>query len=465
MMEKAAAENGTAAQVEAPSSGRLLLGMGIALRLLTFAFLKPENVDGHSFVVSFIVQHGRLPHSGELGQAYHPPLYYWLAAPIYRLSGSFKAVQVFSLLLSILTLLVFYRLIYRPGLISGHTARLYSFAFVCFLPQFVLYGLFVSNDTLSVFLGCAAVWCIAQFVSSPNAGKLAILALVGILGLLTKATFMAYLPVLCFLVLFVSMKAGRSVTRSLAVALGFALVVAAAASYKEIDNYRQYGHAFISNIDFHPDWAIRQQGTYQGTLSYINADFRRLISSPSLSSSTESAYPLMLYATFWYQHIPECSFFGSSHRPFTFLAVAIYILALVPTATFLVGIRTLGNRLPCLLRRFRSDNQQDCHALTRYAATGLLIANLGIMIAALVKYHVCSIMQGRLLFPSFFGILAVFAVGTEQMGRNQWGSRLLKFSVAALCVLFVTYLLGEIAVTVVQRFMPGVKEYLKAIAA
>ncbi len=404
MMEKAAAENGTAAQVEAPSSGRLLLGMGIALRLLTFAFLKPENVDGHSFVVSFIVQHGRLPHSGELGQAYHPPLYYWLAAPIYRLSGSFKAVQVFSLLLSILTLLVFYRLIYRPGLISGHTARLYSFAFVCFLPQFVLYGLFVSNDTLSVFLGCAAVWCIAQFVSSPNAGKLAILALVGILGLLTKATFMAYLPVLCFLVLFVSMKA-------------------------------------------------------------INADFRRLISSPSLSSSTESAYPLMLYATFWYQHIPECSFFGSSHRPFTFLAVAIYILALVPTATFLVGIRTLGNRLPCLLRRFRSDNQQDCHALTRYAATGLLIANLGIMIAALVKYHVCSIMQGRLLFPSFFGILAVFAVGTEQMGRNQWGSRLLKFSVAALCVLFVTYLLGEIAVTVVQRFMPGVKEYLKAIAA
>ena len=337
MIETAPAENGKFSQVEAPSSGRVLLGMGIALRLLTFAFLKPENVDGHSLVVSFIAQNGRLPHSGELGQAYHPPLYYWLAAPIYRLSGSFKGVQVFSLLLSILTLLVFYRLTYRSGLIRGRAARLYCFALVCFLPQFVLYGLFVSNDTLSVFLGCSAVWCIAEFVSSPNAGKLAILALIGILGLLTKATFMAYLPVLCCLVLFVSMKAGRSATRSLAMALGFALVVAAAASYKEIDNYHQYGHAFISNIDFHPDWAIRQQQTYQGTLSYINFDFPRLLSSPSFSLSTERSYPLMLYATFWYQHVPECSFIGSSHRPFTFLAGAIYVLALVPTVVFFAG--------------------------------------------------------------------------------------------------------------------------------
>lgn len=444
---------------------QLLLATGVALRLVTFVFLDPENVDGHWLVVSFIAQQGRLPHSGELGQAYHPPLYYLLAAPIYRLSGSFKVVQVLSLMLSILTLLVLYRLIWHSGLIQGSSARLYCFALCCFLPQFVLYGLFVSNDSLTIFLGCCTVWCIAEFVRSPGRAQFGLLALTAALGLFTKATFLAYLPVLCLVVFVMFRKNGHSLIRSSAVAFAFALVLVALTSYKEIDNYRQYGHAFISNIDFHPDWAVRQEKTYAGPSSFVNFNLSRLLSSPSYSPSTGSAYPLMLYATFWYQHVPESSFIGSSHRPFTFLAVAIYIAALIPTAVFLIGLGGLTMSAPALAHNFSLNNSIDGRKLTLYAAVGLLAGNLGIMLAALAKYHVCSIMQGRLLFPSFFGLLAVVAAGIEQVERTRWATRLLRVSMSALCVLFISYLSGEIALTSVLRFLPESKEYLHSIAA
>jgi hypothetical protein len=197
----------------------------------------------------------------------------------------------------------------------------------------------------------------------------------------------------------------------------------------------------------------------------VDFNFSRLLFSPSFSPSTESAYPLMLYGTFWYQHVPECNFIGASHRPFTFLAIATYVFALVPTAVFAAGFGLLLRRAPGLLRRFRLDNQNDCQGLTKYAVAGLLIANLGIMLAALVKYHVWSIMQGRLLFPSMFGILVVFSTGVELTERTKWGDWLLKISMAALCILFLAYLFGEIGIQVIFRFMPGVKEYLKTVAA
>lgn len=434
----------------------------MAIRLLTFCFLDPKNVDGHYEVVGFISQYGRLPHSGELGQAYHPPLYYLLAAPIYRWSGSFKVVQVLSLALSMLTLLVLYDLIYRRNVITSNSARRYSFLLACFLPQFVLYGLFVSNDTLTIFLGCCTAWCIAELVRAPDYKHLVALACMSILGLLTKATFVAYLPVLCCVVLFVWRKSGRSRGAALGVATAFLILVAACSSYKEIDNYRQYGHAFVSNIDFHPAWATGQRKTFAGKRSYVDVNFAKLLASPSYSPATQSAYPLMLYGTFWYQHVPESNFVGSTHRPFTWMAVGIYLFALLPTTAFLGGLFALMKQGPSLAR-LRIDDEVQAGVVTTYATAALLLANLAIMLTAVGKYHVWSIMQGRLLFPSCFGMLAVMSVGIERLEHSARCRRMLNVSIAALCVLFVMYLLGEMGLQVILRFLPGVKAYLRTM--
>src|ERR1700687_5504334 len=78
--------------------GRILLALGIALRIVVFWFLDPLNNDvGHLDVIKYIVEHRALPAATASFESYQPPLYYLLAAPIYAASGSVKWVQLLSL--------------------------------------------------------------------------------------------------------------------------------------------------------------------------------------------------------------------------------------------------------------------------------------------------------------------------------------------------------------------------------
>src|SRR5208282_195803 len=61
---------------------RVFLALGIIVRISVFMTLDPNPIDDHAAVIHFIVDHHRLPLSNELTQAYHPPLYYLLTAPI-----------------------------------------------------------------------------------------------------------------------------------------------------------------------------------------------------------------------------------------------------------------------------------------------------------------------------------------------------------------------------------------------
>ena len=66
----------------------------------------PINNDDHGEVVRLLLQRGRMPTLWDTLQAQHPPLCYLLAAPLLRLTGGNKGVQLLSLVCSIATLLV-----------------------------------------------------------------------------------------------------------------------------------------------------------------------------------------------------------------------------------------------------------------------------------------------------------------------------------------------------------------------
>ena len=63
---------------------RGLFYAGVLLRLALFAPLYPTNNDDHFGVIQYILREHALPPSDVLSQAYHPPLYYLLAAPFDR---------------------------------------------------------------------------------------------------------------------------------------------------------------------------------------------------------------------------------------------------------------------------------------------------------------------------------------------------------------------------------------------
>ena len=144
---------------------------------MVFWFLDPLNNDvGHLDVIKYIVEHRALPAATASFESYQPPLYYLLAAPFYAASGNVKWVQLLSLVFSILTLLVIYRLLYC-GQTSGRRALLpLCVSDGLFSAAIRMFGLYVSNDTLAILIGAVIVLQVVRFVAAPTIWQAVLLA-------------------------------------------------------------------------------------------------------------------------------------------------------------------------------------------------------------------------------------------------------------------------------------------------
>jgi hypothetical protein len=427
---------------------RGLLLLGILVRLATFAALGPLNNDKAHFVnVVYIARHAALPPSDLDSQAYHPPLYYLLAAPIWVATHSLKAVQALSLALSIGTLVLLYDLICRRRLVADEGARRYALLLACFLPQLVMFGLYVSNDSLAIFLGVLAALQAWRLAETPGRRELGLLVLVAGLGLLTKATFLAFLPVLGGLVAVVWRRAGAGLGRAVGVGLLAVVLAFTVGSYKFVENAVNFGRPLLNNLDLDYPTLGLQRLSYQGARSFLNVNLLRLLAWPTVSEATRPAYPLLLYGTFWYQHIPESSFTWGTRPPANRLGSAIYLVALVPTAVFGLGLARLVREAPRALTTADPRRADDARRLALYAAVAFLLVNAAMLLGTVAKYHIWSVMQGRLLFPSAVGLLGAFAVGAAALRESRAATALLGTAVWTLVVLFVLYLAGEIGAT------------------
>lgn len=434
------------------TSGQTLLAGGMALRILVFITLAPLNDDvGHLDVIKYIVRFHALPPAGVMQMSFQPPLYYLLAAPLYYFTGTAKGVQVLSLALSICTLLVFYRLLYKENLMACEKPRLYAFMLACFLPEFVLFGLYVSNDTLTTFLGALLILQVARFAREPNNRQLVLLGLVAGLGLLTKATFLAFLPPLFVLALFVRLRSGSSAPKAFLAALVLVVFSCDLGGFKFVWNYQEVRNPFISDLDFRYSWVAKQKQYYRGAASFFDINLLKLLTSPSLDPrkpsgappSTESSYPLLLYGTFWYQHIQNSSF-AVSRPSFNYLGSVICAVALLPTAVFFIGVFLLVKGLPRFLARLELSQEADQHLLVSYVSVFCLLGNLALLVVVTLKYHVWSVMTGRLLFPAFFGLLVPFGLGAGTIAQHKVAAAALKLAMMALAACFALYFAAEL---------------------
>ncbi|MDP9373656.1 MAG: hypothetical protein M3Q65_14625 [Chloroflexota bacterium] len=131
--------------------------------------------------------------------ANHPPLYYLLAWPVYRLAGPHPLAQLYAVrLLGILPFLLTVWLAYRLAttLFPGDDFLALTVpAAVAFQPQLGFEGAIVNNDILSVCLGAALLWlCAAALRAGLTPPRALALGVALGLGLLTKATLTAFLP-------------------------------------------------------------------------------------------------------------------------------------------------------------------------------------------------------------------------------------------------------------------------------
>jgi len=447
------------------SSGRGLLALGIGLRILAFPFLSPLNADyGHLTLVKYVAEHHVLFPLAADRLAFHPPLYYVLAAPFYAITGTAKGTQLLSLLLSILTLLLFYRLLYVENLIRDEQPRMYAFLLPCFLPPFILNSLIVSNDTLTTFFGALIVLQVVRFVAMPNNTQLLLLGLVEALGLCSKATFLAFLPGLFVLVLLVRLRQGRSVWNASVAALGLLLLSCGLGSYKFIQNYREAKNPFYSSLSLSMPWQDEQRATYRGAASFYDVNVLKLLKFPSDSPATDGAYPLILYGTFWYHYVPDSNFTGARHPPFYYLGSIIYLFALFPSVIIILGLFRLLKNAPRLITHFLPSRKDDQQALVSLTSVFFLLGILTLILSVTLKYHIWSTIVGRYLYPSFCGLLVAFGDGAAALSGQKVLDKTIRIMMISLVVCFGLYFASEIAYQILHLLVTNSAALFKRLS-
>lgn len=412
---------------------RTVLLAAIALRILIFCVLGPTGSDHHYEVIEAILREHRFPMAEEYAQAFHPPAYYVLSLPSAMIGGD-RLVELFSLLLSIANVWLLFGFFRDQAFIENDRARLHAMMLTALLPQFVVYSILVSNDTLAMLAGTLALLAALRFESDPKPANAAVAGLVAALGLLTKGTLIGQAAVLLFVIAVVSWRrlSARNAVACVAVFIVLALPLG---SYKYVENQIRYGRPIVHNMDTEPPWAQAQRPTIVGARSWFDVDITKLVREPYAELRgggwmNLQSVPLLLYATLWHPYTPVSNFRGTWSSA-QVIARATYLLA-IPATLLIIGGWIAGVRRP-----------------RAWIPLIFLASNLAIVLAAGVKYDAWSNFQSRLLFPAFAAIALGYAWGIEWCGRKSPAlARFVDVACMALYAAFLTYFAIEIAFVV-----------------
>jgi 4-amino-4-deoxy-L-arabinose transferase-like glycosyltransferase len=443
-----------------PRDGWLLavLAVGLLESVAVFTFQNPLNNDSHLPVVRYVLEHHRLARADEMNQAYHPPLYYLLAAPWLGLGG-LKVLQLFSLLTTLATKCVYYVGIRDLEFLGSRRARAFLLALGAWLPQLTLHGNFVSNDPLAFLIGALVFVQAWRCLDRPTLGRCAALGLLLGLGLLTKGVFLAFLAPLAVFVALVLYRSEGSARRTAVGVAAFVLIALGVGSYKFVENAIAVGNPFFNNLDLGQRWVAAQRPTFVDAASYLTLDLPGLIRNPTISSASAHSMTTMLYGSFWYQFVPESNLAGNLSR-LRVLAGPIYVLGLVPTALLALGLlRALASAVALLRGRIVGDSEWR-RALFEVLPVALFGANLALVVGVGIQYDVWSVYQSRLVFPSLFGALVAIHLGLEVVERHRWTARATYAALAALLVLFLAYFFAEASYVVRHPVDPSVNLHL-----
>ncbi|MCM3901539.1 MAG: glycosyltransferase family 39 protein, partial [Pyrinomonadaceae bacterium] len=409
---------------------KLVLIAGILLRIVVFLFQTPYYYDPHFGVIKWIIEHTALPRSDQAyNLGFHPPLYYLLAVPL-AIVGPVKVVQGLSLLLSIANYYLLFRIIKTTPLLRNDVTKFHVLLFAAVLPQFVIHGNFVSNDTLAYLVGTLTFLQAFAYIDRPTGRRLSILGVVLGIGLLTKGTLIAFVPPLVLLVVMMGIRQQFTIRQHIGTMLLFCSIAGVVGSYKFVQNTIHFGRPIVV-YNVNPHWLYRQQGTYQGLRSLVDVNLFKLVQNPYLSEHTRHSIPLLFYATFWPSYISGESNFDTA-RLYTRLSRTIYLAGLLPTLLAILGVGT------CLWRNRSLELLTLSHdvfaqRVKEKVVLLLFVFNLALVITAGLKIDVWSCFHARYLFPSFLAILLFLGWGLEAIVR--WRAWLRPGLLVGLCAL------------------------------
>jgi hypothetical protein len=327
----------------------LAAALHYAWNAFTVAPLAEYDGGGHAAYILTIVDEGRLPHPLEGWSTFHPPLYYLLAAGVWRLCEPFgpralmaglRAISAVAMLgCGVLSFLAVRRL----G--GGPAVALVATTLVLFVPVVEMAAVMIGNEPLAAFLAAATLSCLLALQRDPRRPALGALAgLLGGLGLATKYT--AIVVALTCLVPFVRRDFDRRMAHAL-VACALAGSVIALPVY--LRNLSVTGVLTPMSRDLEPMRGVEESYVLhpRSLADYLWVPLGALL-RPSIvhlpdgpprpnvwNESMQSVWGLT-YAAFWYDpfgHRIPLRF----HRTEVWAGPLLTLLGLVPTGLMLLG--------------------------------------------------------------------------------------------------------------------------------
>jgi hypothetical protein len=228
------------------------LFLGLGLRVLVFCTHRPESgydFGAHQTVIIWWTEHFRMPPLLLSRGAYHPQLYYVLAALIRRAGGGWRAVQAFSVYCGCfrLCLVCFASIRY----LASRPARLLVLALAAVMPASVQLDAMVTQESLNNLLAVAFLVILMETCRASSQHRrpwTILLGLVSGLALLVKASGLVLLGVLLIAPLFeLAQSVGLDRSERLARFRSWTVVIAitvALCGGQYVHNHVAYGKTF-----------------------------------------------------------------------------------------------------------------------------------------------------------------------------------------------------------------------------
>jgi 4-amino-4-deoxy-L-arabinose transferase-like glycosyltransferase len=185
----------------------LILVAGAVVRLALWMWFQDRPIeifderDYNQLAVNLAV-HGEFAFSPGHPTSLRPPLYPALVAGMYRIFGleSFQAVRLFQAALSLVNVLLLYRL----GLdLFSRKVGLWLAALYCFYPSLLGYNNLLLTEVLFTFLVCATCFLVIRSLQRDSLVPLALAGLSLGLAALTRSVMWLFPPVMCVFLLLV----------------------------------------------------------------------------------------------------------------------------------------------------------------------------------------------------------------------------------------------------------------------
>jgi len=335
------------------TSGLVLGTVALALRLNNALRLPLDlgfDAPGNWRYIRMLLQSWQLPEPGADWATSHPPFFYYAAAALGRLLDradrtSVVAINLASTLLGIGIVALAVWLVHRSA--PGNPRRpLIAGGLLLFLPVHISLSAMLSEEITAAFLTSLAICGVCAAALAPRVrrhelGRSMGVGLVAGLALLTKLSGLLVIAAAGMATLARGWRRGEA-RNGLEQALVLGLVAAIAGGWYYGRNQLVHGYVYPQDLAVHEVMFDMPPGE-RGVLDYVRVPLATWTDPQLLDPGLLRSVWGSTYATVWFDG--HRHFLPVASRPVRRMGTAILLLALLPTAAFLIGLVRGASRI------------------------------------------------------------------------------------------------------------------------